>query len=250
MKLYQILSANLKEEKEELKGIDENGQFLALYKLSVCQNTSINKLLKENTHAPVKEIIFPTEELINKISEITKKDHLPMSEVSLSIAIQAHEGRFRKGNGKVPYIQHPLTMAFQALMMGIRDDEIITSCLLHDVPEDTETKTEDLPVSERVKEILTLLTYHPRADRMNAIREYYEGIRTDKKACLVKCLDRINNLAGSSYGMKEERVTSYIDESETFVIPLLDIIKDEYENSSYLMRYELNFLINTYKHYI
>ena len=53
---------------------------------------------------------------------------------ALSFAREKHDGQFRKSGD--PYIVHPLTMACNALSLGIRDDEVIATILLHDVCED------------------------------------------------------------------------------------------------------------------
>ena len=50
---------------------------------------------------------------------------------ALSFAREKHNGQKRK-NGD-PYVVHPLTMACNALSMGIRDDNTIATILLHDV---------------------------------------------------------------------------------------------------------------------
>ena len=53
---------------------------------------------------------------------------------ALAFARKQHDGQLRK-NGE-PYIIHPLTMACNALSLGIRDDEVVATILLHDVCED------------------------------------------------------------------------------------------------------------------
>ena len=52
---------------------------------------------------------------------------------ALSFAREKHSGQKRK-DGQ-PYIVHPLTMACNAVGMGIRDDAVVATILLHDVPE-------------------------------------------------------------------------------------------------------------------
>ncbi|MGN0971207.1 MAG: helix-turn-helix domain-containing protein, partial [Aristaeellaceae bacterium] len=68
----------------------------------------------------------------------------------LPLARQWHAGQYRKGEGNVPYISHPLTMACHALAMGLREDGLMCAILLHDVPEDCGVPVEELPVPPRV----------------------------------------------------------------------------------------------------
>ncbi len=53
---------------------------------------------------------------------------------ALSLAIEAHDGDFRKGT-TIPYISHPLAVASIALEYGADEDQAIAA-LLHDVIED------------------------------------------------------------------------------------------------------------------
>lgn len=56
-------------------------------------------------------------------------------------SLSAHKGQKRKsGEG---YIQHPLHTAYTLAKMGMTS-ETITAGLMHDVPEDTEKKIEDI----------------------------------------------------------------------------------------------------------
>ena len=53
---------------------------------------------------------------------------------ALTFAREKHKVQLRKSGE--PYIVHPLTMACDAMSMGIKDDNIIATILLHDVCED------------------------------------------------------------------------------------------------------------------
>ena len=53
---------------------------------------------------------------------------------ALSYAREKHSGQLRKSGQ--PYIVHPLTMACNAVSMGIKDDAVVATILLHDVCED------------------------------------------------------------------------------------------------------------------
>ena len=55
---------------------------------------------------------------------------------ALSIAEEAHEGVMRK-DGVTPYIEHPMKVASILFDLGITDEEVIATALLHDVIEDS-----------------------------------------------------------------------------------------------------------------
>ena len=50
-------------------------------------------------------------------------------------------------------------MACNALSLGIRDDKVITTMLLHDVCEDCDTALQELPVNEKVCRSVALMTF-------------------------------------------------------------------------------------------
>ncbi len=58
-------------------------------------------------------------------------------ERALRVALSAHDGQFRKGEGQVPYVVHPIHAAFMLARLGA-DEETIEAAILHDVVEDCE----------------------------------------------------------------------------------------------------------------
>ena len=65
-----------------------------------------------------------------------------MIQEAARFATKAHEGMLRKG-GKMPYIYHPLEVAFLVSRMT-KDEEVIAAGYLHDVLEDTSVTEEEL----------------------------------------------------------------------------------------------------------
>ena len=76
------------------------------------------------------------------------RDVFPLSLDALSLAVRCHKGQYREG-GK-PYIAHPLSMACMAKGLGLRDDALYATILLHDVCEDCGLKIQE--ISERSEE--------------------------------------------------------------------------------------------------
>ena len=139
---------------------------------------------------------------------------------------------------KIPYINHPLTLACQALALGIEDDTVLAAALLHDVCEDCGVAPEELPVGPEAREVVRLVT---KPQPLLSERKYYEAIAENHKACMVKCLDRCNNLSGMSAGFSAERIRDYVEETETYYPELLKVLKEtpEYNNAAWLLSYQI-----------
>ncbi|MGN0747773.1 MAG: HD domain-containing protein [Aristaeellaceae bacterium] len=170
----------------------------------------------------------------------------------LPLARQWHAGQYRKGEGDIPYISHPLTMACHALAMGLAEDGLMCAILLHDVPEDCGVPVEELPVPPRVQRTIARLTYRCLEDesREEARRRYYAEIRRDPDAMLVKLLDRCCNVSGMAEGFTRARMAGYVRETEEHVLPLFALLEAQapaYADALWLMRYQLLSLLETFK---
>ncbi|QUA52187.1 helix-turn-helix domain-containing protein [Aristaeella lactis] len=151
---------------------------------------------------------------------------------------------------KYSCIVHSLTMACHALAMGLKNDNIIAACLMHDILDNTNIKLENLPVNERIRDVVRLISksmYNPNDPDKR--KKYYENIRRNQLACMVICLDRVNNLAGMADVFSRRKMISYIEETDTEYPALLDIIKKvpEWNNAWWLLQYQLVTLLETFK---
>ena len=166
---------------------------------------------------------------------------------------EAHEGQDRKsryGFG-TSYIVHPLTMACQALALGLRDDEVIAVCLAHDMVEDSKgrVKLSDLPEGH-IRNAVRLLSKnecpHTGADWMDM---YYRDIRKNPLACLVKVLDRTHNVAGMADAYDRDWMIRYTGETDRYYPALLEEIKKvpEWNDAWWLLRYQLTTQLETFK---
>lgn len=202
--------------------------------------------------------IFSAEHMYSKLKAFAQTEGLCETYRALPYMRDCHAGQTRDpvqgAAGGVPYIVHPLTMACQAHAMGIRDDAVLTTALLHDVCEDCGIRPEELPFSDEVKTSVDLLTkdheYFLNAGRPVALVEYYSGIRDNRIAMLVKCLDRCNNLSTMAASFTVERMARYISETEENILPLLDEIKSRYlewSDAAFLLKYQILSLLETQK---
>ena len=64
-------------------------------------------------------------------------------ERAVALAMRAHESQFRKGDGQLPYVVHPVTVAL-ILSRYTGDEDTIIAGLLHDTLEDTLVTAEEI----------------------------------------------------------------------------------------------------------
>ena len=169
---------------------------------------------------------------------------------ALNYARKLHKGQARK-SGEA-YIIHPLTMACQAVSMGVNDDNIVAAILLHDVVEDCGVSVNDLPVNKEVKEAVNLLTYvkpekyKERDGEGPSIlvvkNNYYDAISKNRIASIAKLFDRCHNVSSMAGVFTKEKLDEYIEETETFVLPLIRKAKEEfpeYQNVLFVLKYHI-----------
>ncbi len=171
----------------------------------------------------------------------------------LDLLRPAHGAQPRKSKYgfKASYTVHPLTMACHALAMGLVDDDVIASCLAHDMVEDSAGRvTLDRLPEGRVRDAVRRVSknmYDPNEKDWED--KYYEEIRKDPLACLVKCLDRVNNLAGMADAFSREKMIRYIRETEKYYPDLLKVVRvtDRWNDAWWLLRYQMMTMVETFK---
>ena len=194
---------------------------------------------------------YAAEPLYGMIEAVAKERGLAQTLAALPLMRDKHEGQPRRGMlGNEPYIVHPLTMARHALAMGLADDDILAALLLHDVVEDTDARLDDLPVNDRVREAVRLVSINSYPGPKDMVKPaYYAAIALDPLASLVKCIDRCNNLCCMADSFSYPKMAKYVIETETYVMPLLDVIgrEDAWPAPAWLLRYQLHTALETYK---
>ena len=196
---------------------------------------------------PLSERLFNEDRMYTYVKTIATTKGLTQTVEVLPYARERHKGQFRKGNGQIPYIYHPLLMACHALSLGLEDDNLISAVLLHDVCEDCGVSVEDLPVNDVVKEAVRLVT----KDKSKDTYDYYQEISENAIATMVKLLDRCNNVSGMSAAFSKEKLVKYINETEEYVYPLLQTAKtrySEYSNQVFLIKYHMTSVVTSLKY--
>lgn len=222
-----------------------------LIRLAGLFDVTVSALVEEKTNIfDTKDTIYNWEHMKTYVKTTAKAMKLTDTLKAIDFAVDAHKGQTRK-KSDVPYIYHPLNLACHALAMNIAEDEIIAACLLHDVIEDCGKTADDLPVSEKTKELVVLLTHEKTTPetREKVLKAYYKAIGGNPKAALIKCLDRCNNLTTMAWGLSRERIFRMIKETEEYFPRLLKVIKGvpEYNNAAWLLQYQMESMLDIYK---
>jgi GTP pyrophosphokinase len=161
---------------------------------------------------------------------------------ALAFAREKHSGQLRKSGE--PYIVHPLTMACNAVSMGIKEDAVIATILLHDVCEDCGVTIGQLPVSDRVKHTVDLMTFRVMEGETKEIAKnrYYNMLLGSREACITKLIDRCHNVSSMAGTFSVEKLKAYIEETRQYVLPLLRKVKNQYPEDSdilFVLKYHI-----------
>ena len=176
-----------------------------------------------------------------------EKKHYENALVALPFAREVHKDQKRLGGD--PYIIHPLSVAFFSIGAGLDSDNIISGSLLHDTIEDQNANLDLIKITDEIKNIVNLLTFiKDNSNKDVALQHYYENIKTNCDAIIIKLIDRIHNLSTMNNAFSLEKMKSYILETQKYVIPLADYAKEHYQNIAnklWLLKFYLTTLVNT-----
>ena len=198
--------------------------------------------MKDEDKTIMQDRIFSEPDML-RIIEDHCQDRLQV-QAALALMQKAHAGQYRKGPGHVPYISHPLTMACQAIALHLDSEDLLSVILLHDVVEDTPFTAEDLPVGDAARKAISLLTKPEHYDN----NSYYPAIAADPLAAITKLLDRCQNLSFMAAGFTPEKMMKYIKETEDYVYPLLEAVKQnypEYKDAAFILEYQMRSITET-----
>ncbi|MGN0166290.1 MAG: hypothetical protein ACI39R_08925 [Lachnospiraceae bacterium] len=198
--------------------------------------------------------IFSVEILYGQVEKAAHEKSLSSTLQALPLMKKYHEGQTRKGPGNVPFIYHPLTMAVHALALGIENDNILSAILLHDVCEDCGIAPDELPVNKDIQKLVDILTYTelPGESEDSALNRYFKRISENTDAMLIKIIDRCNNIASMAAAFTPEHMISYIYETENYVLPLLEDLKEngKYNKITFVLEYHMLSILESLKHMI
>lgn len=223
-----------------------------LIALADALDVTLDSLLREDNGWKMKPVNCDPDRMYTFVKGRAQVYCLPQTLRVLEEMRIAHRGqpRWSKYGFDTEYIVHPLTMACHALAMGIHDDDVIAAALAHDMVEDSECLVSDIPANDRVREAVRVVSkceYNQGSPDWE--RTYFEEIGKNPLACLVKCLDRVNNLSGMADGFDRAGMVEYTGETDQYYPDLLKVIKKvpEWNNAWWLLRYQMTSLLETFK---
>lgn len=171
------------------------------------------------------------ESIIDEVASYMK--NTPREMISLEIkkayiyARDAHEGQLRKSGD--PYIIHPVEASRELLILK-PDIVTIQSCLLHDVPEDTEKTVEDIRVvfGDEVAHItagmekLSHLRYRGEERTVGSLRKMFIAMSEDVRVIFVKLADRLHNMRTIQFHPDPEKRERIALETLNIYAPIAD----------------------------
>ncbi len=192
--------------------------------------------------AGMKKTVFDPDKMYTYLRGFASGAGMGQTLKALSFAREKHAGQKRKSGE--PYIVHPLTMACNAVSIGIREDRIIAAILLHDVCEDCGVPLSALPVDDTVRHAVDLLTFRVMEGetKEQAKTRYYNMILQSREATLTKLVDRCHNVSSMAGAFSEEKLLAYIDETRQYVLPLLRKAKTAYPEDAdvlFILKYHI-----------
>ena len=167
---------------------------------------------------------------------------------ALPLAEKMHSGQYRQGktivNDKevdLPYICHCLKVCSTLMLLNpqLKEKELdylYASALLHDVIEDGDMPkggiemVRDYGISEEVYKIVKLLSKRSGATQ-EELAEYFNSIKVNKLALLVKLADRSHNVE-DLYNKRVEKLHKYVKETRDFIYPLAEYGRQTYPELS------------------
>ena len=127
-------------------------------------------------------------------------------EKALTKAIELHTGQVRKGNGKIPYVVHPLEVGI-IVARYTNSPGLVAAAILHDTVEDCNYPVEDLEeeFGSEVKNLVGLLTEDKSmADWAERKTEHIFRLRTNQDAYFIKSADALANMRSLVEVLKDE----------------------------------------------
>lgn len=190
----------------------------------------------------MKQTVFNSEKMYTFLRGYASGAGMKETLKALAFARDKHSGQRRKSGE--PYIVHPLMMACNAVSLGIRDDIVVATVLLHDVCEDCGVGVAELPVCDAVKHAVDLMTFRIMDGETKEIAKnrYYNMLLQCREAALTKLIDRCHNVSSMAGTFSVEKLKAYIEETRHYVLPLLRKMKLEYPEESdilFVLKYHI-----------
>jgi len=144
---------------------------------------------------------------------------VPQVRRATGFAAWKHTGQFRKGEGKTPYIHHPVEVAAILSEAGaVEDSDLLQAALLHDTIEDTDTRSTEIEMhfGSRVCSIVLEVTDDTSLKRLERkAAQIAHAPHLSKEAQSLKLADKISNVFDVAFSTPvdwpAERQHAYFD---------------------------------------
>lgn len=203
------------------------------------------------------------------IKGVAIEANLQQTLIALAVARRMHEGQHRKDG--TPYFLHPLKVCSTLYSYGIKDDAVLAAALLHDVLEDCQDKLplggkeliSEYGISQEVYDIVQLVTKESGLDDYE-LSLYFDKIKKNPKALLVKLSDRLHNsqtlYAFANSNDHNTKLKKYLRETNLFLIPMAQYGKAYYpqytdalsilKSNIYSLNHSIEIITNLYDEHI
>ena len=151
------------------------------------------------------------------------------------LAAKGHSGQYRRGPGRIPYLEHPKAVVNLLKKWGVTDEVTLAVAWGHDLFEDTDITEEDIhaaiPDEGTADAIVMDIMALTNPDEHNKAAHIKQIARKGtQRAILVKCADRICNTKDFLAAGRILKAKSYLtDAKPVFDAVNLDVAKDEFD---------------------
>lgn len=148
---------------------------------------------------------------------------------------RTHHKKLRK-DGKTHEFQHQLEIAHYVLTLkGVKNlENVLCAVLLHDISEDYEIENKYIRehFGDEVADAVEALTKKFKGNKKD-YSYYFEELAKNEIASVVKGADRMNNIQSMMGVFTKEKQLSYVQEVETYFLPMLKEARKTFTEQSY-----------------
>lgn len=182
------------------------------------------------------------DELVKLIKSSNKKFDLDLVDKAYKLAVSAHAEQKRKSG--IPYISHPVSVAYIIVELGIDTDSVVAA-LLHDVVEDTDVSLSEIEkmfgndIANLIDGVTKIgrIPYSSREEQQaENLRKMLMAMANDIRVIIIKLADRLNNMRTIDCMPHQKQLEKSLENMEVYA-PIahrlgIRAIKEELEDIS------------------
>lgn len=134
------------------------------------------------------------------------------------LAEKRHSGQFRRGPGKIPYIEHPRKVVQKLKEWGIEDPVSIATAWGHDLIEDTDVSEKEIldacgPFGPTVLKAICMLSYDKKQWHTKAQWLEHLAKTAPNWILTIKCADRLCNTLDFLFSGDAHKAKAYLSDA-------------------------------------